>query len=96
MTQHNTSEGDAQDQWQYQVRCETFPLLLTIGITVGIFFAVCIGLLVAAVVIINVNDYREYKRFEAEKRVAIGEMEKHDNPTYHSPVQMNENPAHGM
>ena len=80
------------------MQCNPIPVTTILVTTIGTFFAVCLGLLISAVVVINVNDYRRYKQYlvnkeEAEKMMA--QMKTNTNPEHQPSVTHHENPAHG-
>ena len=68
MKHNGTDEG----KWQANLQCSNIPVTTILISTIGTFFAICLGLLVTGVIIININDYRSYKMYlqakeEAEK-----------------------------
>ena len=80
------------------MQCNPIPVTTILVSTIGTFFAVCLGLLISAVVVININDYRSYKKYLENKKEAEGlmaQMKTSTNPEHQSPVQFFENPAHG-
>ena len=80
------------------MQCNPIPVTTILVSTIGTFFAVCLGLLISAVVVININDYRSYKQFLENKKEAtelLAKMKTSTNPEHQSPVQFFENPAHG-
>ena len=91
MVQHN---GTEEGTWQYQVKCSDFPIEIVIGSTVGGFFAVCLVLLVSAVVVINVNDWRQYQNYLKNKESNLEQLEKNTNPLFEHPNKKIENPAY--
>ena len=73
------------------------PLAVIIGSTVGTLFFVGVCLIVTAVVLINVNDYRNFKRYEAMRLQLEGQLEGL-NPLYETPGSSETttvNPAYG-
>ena len=77
------------------MQCNPIPVTTILVSTIGTFFAVCLGLLISAVVVINVNDYRSYKKYQINKKEAEELMAKmNTNPEHQSPVTFHENPAH--
>ena len=80
------------------MQCNPIPVTTILISTIGTFFAVCLGLLISAVVVININDYRSYKKYLENKKEAEGlmaQMKTSANPEHQSHVQFFENPAHG-
>ena len=80
------------------MQCNPIPVTTILVTTIGTFFAVCLGLLISAVVVINVNDYRRYKQYLVNKNEAeelMAKMKTSTNPEHQSPVTFHENPAHG-
>lgn len=74
--------------WSERTQCSGINLAAVIGGTVGglVFAGFCV--IIAVIVLINVNEYRALKRFEAElERLKSGE---HDymNPIYKERPQM--------
>ena len=92
VVKHN---GTEKGTWQYQLKCKDIPLAIILGSTIGGFFAACLALLVSAVVIINVNDYRQYQNYLVNKKEAEKVMQEMTNPLFVSPNQMTENPMFG-
>ena len=91
-------DGTEERKWQYHMQCNPIPVTTILISTIGTFFAVCLGLLISAVVVININDYRSYKKYLENKKEAEGlmaQMKTSTNPEHQSPVQFFENPAHG-
>ena len=79
------------------MQCNPIPVTTILVSTIGTFFAVCLGLLISAVVVININDYRSYQKFLINKKETedlMNEMKTSTNPDHHSPVTFHENPAH--
>ena len=78
------------------MQCSNVPVATILISTIGTFFAICLGLLISAVVIININDYRSYKKYLANKKEAEELMERMNaNPDHKSPIMMTENPNFG-
>ena len=91
MVQHNGTDNGA---WQYQMKCSDVPIAIIIGATVGAFFALCIVILVSAVVIINVNDYRQYQNYLKNKEMNVKCLAENINPLFADRNQRTENPAY--
>ena len=91
MVQHN---GTDDGTWQYQMRCTDVPIAVIIGSTLGAFFAVCLALLASAVVIININDWRQYQNYLKNKEMALRQLEENKNPLFEDPSMRTENPAY--
>ena len=89
MVQHN---GTDEGTWQYKMKCSDVPVAIIIGSTVGAFFALCLVLLVSAIVIINVNDYRQYQNYLKNKEKNWKMLGENMSPLYKNPVQKTENP----
>ena len=73
MVKHN---GTEEGTWQPNLQCSNIPVATILITTIGSFFAICLGLLISAVVIVNINDYRAYKMYlqnkeEAEKQMKL-------------------------
>ena len=80
------------------MQCNPIPVTTILVTTIGTFFAVCLGLLISAVVVINVNDYRRYKQYLVNKEEAelmMAQMKTNTNPEHQPSVTSHENPAHG-
>ena len=76
--------------WSERTQCSGINLAAVIGGTVGglVFAGFCI--IVAVIVLINVNEYRTLKRFEAElEKLRSGEND-YKNPLYVKPPQQME------
>ena len=91
MIQHN---GTDHGTWQYQMRCKDVPVAVIIGSTLGAFVAVCLALLVAAIVIINVNDWRQYQNYLKNKEMNLRHLAENKNPLFKDPAMQTENPAY--
>ena len=94
VVKHN---GTEDGKWQYHVQCNPIPVTTILISTIGTFFAICLGLLISAVVIININDYRSYKKYLANKKEAEEQMKMMEmsNPQFKSPDTTTQNPLHG-
>ena len=92
VVQHN---GTEEGTWQYRIKCKDIPLEIILGATIGGFCAACLALLISTVVIINVNDYRQYQNYLVNKKAAEEELQKFTNPLYGGPDQMTQNPLFG-
>ena len=93
MVQHNGTDDGA---WQYRMKCSDVPIAIIIGATVGAFFGLCIVLLITAVVVINVNDYRQYQNYLKNKEMnlkCLGTAE-NVNPLFKDQNQKIQNPAY--
>ena len=85
---HNLTEaGD----WQYCLNCNTFPLLVVLVSSISIVLGTLIALLIAAIVIINLNDYRRYKQYLDQKKEAEEAMDML-NPHFQDPKTNTQNP----
>ena len=81
--------------WQALTTCSAVPLALILGTTFGTLFLVGIGLLVAAIVIININDLRRWQQYQAWKAENEGRLGEHSNPLYQEKATTFKNPAFG-
>lgn len=87
--------GTEDGKWQHHVDCQSIPVMTILISTIGTFFAICLGLLISAVVIININDYRSYKKYLANKKEAEMMMnEMNENAQFVSPETTTSNPQH--
>ena len=68
--------------YQALATCYPIPMALVIGSTVGTLLLIGIGLLIAVVVIININDLRRWQRFQAEKQENEMRLAEHSNPLF--------------
>ena len=68
--------------WTERTQCSSIPLAVIIGSTVGGLFFVGICLIVTAVVLVNLNDYYRFKRYEAERAELEGMLNDVINPLY--------------
>ena len=91
MVEHN---GTDDGTWQYQMKCSNIPIELIIGITVGSFFGLCLALVISAIVIININDWRQYQNYLKNKQFAESAFNENINPLFANPMQKTENPAY--
>ena len=88
--------GTEDGKWQYHVDCKSIPVMTILISTIGTFFAICLGLLISAVVIININDYRSYKRYLTNKKEAeIALNARNENAQFVSPETTTSNPQYG-
>ena len=55
--------------WTERTQCSSIPLAVIIGSTVGTLFFIGVCLIVTAVVLINLNDYRNFKRYTSDCKV---------------------------
>ena len=86
---HNQTEDG---KWQYCLDCKNFPIMIVLISSIGTVFAILLGLLIAAIVIINVNDYRVYKQFLANKNEAEQALTDMQNPHFVDPKTTTQNP----
>ena len=69
--------------------------MIVLATSIGIVFAILIALLVAAVVIVNINDYRMYQQYLANKKEAEVALQDMKNPLFVNPNKETENPMYG-
>ena len=86
---HNQSEDS---KFQYCLDCSVFPILPVLLSSVGAVLAILLGLLVAAIVIININDYRRFQQYVKQKEEAEIALQEMHNPNFKDPNQKIENP----
>ena len=86
---HNQSEDS---KVQYCLDCSVFPILPVLLSSVGAVLAILLGLLVAAIVIININDYRRFQQYVKQKEEAEIALQEMHNPNFKDPNQKIENP----
>ena len=86
---HNQSEDG---KFQYCLDCSVFPILPVLISSVGAVLAILLGLLVAAIVIININDYRRFQQYVKQKEEAEVALQEMHNPNFKDPNQKIENP----
>ena len=91
MVKHN---GTDDSSWQYQMKCSDIPIEVIIGATIGSFFALCLVLLITAVVVINVNDYRQFQNYLKNKQMNVKHLAENVNPLFADQTQKIENPAY--
>ena len=91
MVQHN---GTDEGTWQYKMKCSDIPIAIIIGSTVGAFFALCLVLLISAIVIINVNDWRQYQNYLKNKEATVQQLPLNINPLFKDPKQWIRNPSY--
>ena len=89
MVKHN---GTDDSSWQYQMKCSDIPIAVIIGATIGSFFALCLVLLITAVIVVNVNDYRQYQNYLKNKEMNVKHLAENVNPLFGDPNQKIENP----
>ena len=80
-----------------QAKLMTFAqsLGIILGATIGGFVAACIALMASALIIINVNDWRQYQNYLVNKQEAEKVMQEMTNPLFVSPETPFENPMFG-
>lgn len=84
--------------YQALATCYPIPMALVISSTVGTLLLIGIGLLVAVVVIVNINDLRRWQRFQAEKLENEMRLAEHSNPLFKDKPDSSttiQNPAFG-
>ena len=86
---HNQSEDS---KFQYCLDCGVFPILPVLLSSVGAVLAILLGFLVAAIVIININDYRRFQQYVKQKEEAEIALQEMHNPNFKDPNQKIENP----
>ena len=86
---HNQTENG---EWQYCLDCNVFPIGVVLVTTIGTAFAILLGILIAAIVVVNVNDYRSYKQFLSNKTEAEIALQDMENPHYVNPNLTTQNP----
>ena len=89
VVQHNSTKDG---KWQYRLHCTEVPLTTILFGTIGAFLALMLILFVAAVAVININDYRRYQQYLANKKEAEEALVDMQNPLYDSPNKRTENP----
>ena len=92
MIQHN---GTEEGEWQYKLQCSDIPVMIILLVSIGAFFAIMLALLIAAIVIININDYRRYKQYIKQKEEAETALQDMQSPLFVDPNQTTMNPLHG-
>ena len=87
VVQHN---GTDEGTWQYQVKCGNLPVAIIIGSTVGAFFAICLAFVISAVVVININDWRQYQNYLKNKEATVQDLPLESiNPLFKDPWKRN-------
>ena len=84
--------------WTERTQCSSIPLAVIIGSTVGSLFFIGICLIVTAVVLVNLKDYYQFKRYEAERAALAAQLEGFINPIYQDKPDCETtvvNPAYG-
>lgn len=78
------SEDDESSRWDYKAfNCSAVPWQALLGTAVGVFLAIVIGVAIALVVMVNLKDLREYKRFVKSREEANRMMStKVNNPLF--------------
>ena len=93
---HNKTKNPlGKVKWQFCLGCKVFPLMIVLATSIGIVFAILIALLVAAVVIVNINDYRMYQQYLANKKEAEVALQDMKNPLFVDPNKETQNPMYG-
>ena len=81
-----------KDHWVPQWRCESVPVAELLGASAGILLATIIIATIATVVIINLNDLREWKRYEAMRLESEQRLGEFMNPLYEGNTTSTTNP----
>ena len=67
-------------------------MLIVLVTSIGTVFAILLGLLIAAIAVININDYRRYQQYLANKKEAELAMQDMQNPLFADPNKETQNP----
>ena len=74
------------------MNCTPIPWVQILLVSIGVILAILLGLLIAAIVIININDYRRYQKYLINKKEAEDTMQNMQNPHFVDPNQETLNP----
>lgn len=85
-------EEDEKDIWKSTWRCENVPVLELIGGTAGLLLTIIIIGVICLIVVINLRDLREWKRYVAEREENIAALGDFENPLYQSNTTTTRNP----
>ncbi len=81
---------NASGKFRAQSTCSPDSLAIIMGGTAGTLLLVGLGLIVAAVVVVNLNDLRRWKQYQAWKEENERRLAEHRNPLYQDKIM---NPA---
>lgn len=73
---------DVNGTWRPLSTCSAVPLVLIVSSTVGTLLLVGMGLLVAAVVVININDLWRWQQYQAWESQNVANLPMGMNPLY--------------
>ena len=87
---HNLETKDGK--YSFCLDCDIFPFLPVLLSAIGVVLAILLALLIAAICIININDYRRYQQYLANKKEAEGVLDQQHNPHFVDPNTETRNP----
>eukprot|EP00095_Tigriopus_kingsejongensis_P005832 maker-scaffold425_size175135-snap-gene-0.46 protein:Tk05832 transcript:maker-scaffold425_size175135-snap-gene-0.46-mRNA-1 annotation:"integrin beta-5-like" len=79
--------------YQAATSCTAVPMALIVGSMIGLLFIAGIILLVASIVIVNINDLRRWQQYQAWKGENERQLGEQSNPLYESKTTTFQNPA---
>jgi len=85
-------EEDEKDIWKSTWRCKNVPVLELIGGTAGLLLTIIIIGVICLIVVINLRDLREWKRYVGEREENIAALGDFENPLYQSNTTTTRNP----
>ena len=85
---HNLTDNG---HWQYCMNCNPFPYTVVLATTIGTVLAILIGIMVSAIAIVNLNDFRRYKQYLDQKKEAELQLQDMESPHYKNPIVGTEN-----
>ena len=93
VAKHNLgAKGKTQEEFVFCLNCTPIPWVQILLVSIGVILAILLGLLIAAIVIININDYRRYQKYLINKKEAEDAMQNMQNPHFVDPNQETLNP----
>ena len=87
---HNLETKDGG--FSFCLDCDIFPFLPVLLSAIGVVLAILLALLIAAICIININDYRRYQQYLVNKKEAERTMTDCTNPHFVDPNTETQNP----
>ena len=87
---HNLTENR---HWQYCLNCNPFPYTVVFATSIGTVLAILVGFLVAAVAILNLNDFRMYQQYVEQKKEAELQLQDMESNHYKNSFLKTENPV---
>lgn len=79
--------------YQAITSCTAIPMAVIMGSSIGLLLLIGIILLVTAIVIVNINDLRRWKQYQAWKAENERQLGEQANPLYESKTTTFQNPS---